>query len=200
MKIVLASDNTGKLREFRDLFHNTAFSVFPQSMFSLKSPDETGRTFDENVVIKARHASEQSGLPAVADDSGLVVEFLDGAPGIYSARYAGQNATDSENIRKLLDELKDVGQSARNAYFHCSLALVVNPEDCAPVVFDGRWQGAIAKEPAGNRGFGYDPVFYVPEMHCTSAQLEPEEKNRISHRAVALNKLKRHLLSRAGPA
>lgn len=196
MKIVLASDNTGKLREFRDLLHGTAISIHPQSMFSLESPPETGRTFDENALIKARHASRQSGLPAIADDSGLVVECLGGAPGIFSARYAGKDATDLDNMRKLLHALKDVGRSARNAYFHCSLALIGNPEDCAPVVFDGRWHGMIAQEPAGTLGFGYDPVFLVPGMNCTSAQLDAGVKNRISHRAIALNKLTRYLLSR----
>ena len=197
MKIVLASDNAGKLREFHDLFHGTAFSVLPQSVFSLESPPETGRTFDENALIKARHASGQSGLPAIADDSGLVVECLDGAPGIFSARYAGKDPTDLDNIRKLLHAMKDMDEPARNAYFHCSLALVENPGDRAPVVFQGQWQGTIAREPAGTRGFGYDPVFLVPGMNCTSAQLEPEVKNRLSHRAIALSKLKQHLLSRA---
>lgn len=184
--IVLASGNAGKLKEFSQLFGNWDIQVLPQSEFNVPEAEETGLSFIENALIKARHASRISGLPALADDSGLAVDALGGAPGIYSARYAGVGARDADNNRKLLEALQGVPGEERGASFHCALAFVRSAEDPVPLVCSARWSGRILGEPAGEQGFGYDPLFFVEEEGMTSAQLERDVKNRLSHRARAV--------------
>jgi XTP/dITP diphosphohydrolase len=183
-KIVLASGNQGKVREFTSLFADYGVDVIAQKELGVKDVPETGTTFVENAIIKARHAAEVTGLPAIADDSGLVVDALGGAPGIYSARFAGDNATDSDNIDKLLSEL--VGSDNRKAHFFCTLVFMRHADDPVPLVSQGKWQGEILNSREGDGGFGYDPVFNVPSHNCTAAQLDKAEKNRISHRGNAL--------------
>ncbi|WP_346838479.1 RdgB/HAM1 family non-canonical purine NTP pyrophosphatase [Microbulbifer sp. SAOS-129_SWC] len=185
-KIVLASGNAGKLREFSQLFASWDIDVLPQSEFAVPEADETGLSFIENALLKARHASRISGLPALADDSGLAVDALGGAPGIYSARYAGPGAGDADNNRKLLEALSDVEDGRRGASFHCALAFVRSADDPVPLVCSARWGGRILRAPAGEQGFGYDPLFFVESEGMTSAQLPREVKNRISHRGQAV--------------
>lgn len=185
-KIVLASGNAGKLREFSQLFASWDIEVVPQSEFGVSDAEETGLSFIENALIKARHASRISDLPALADDSGLAVDALGGAPGIYSARYAGEAATDVENNRKLLEALEDVPDERRTAAFHCALAFVRSCDDPVPLVCSARWRGRILHESRGEQGFGYDPLFYVESQGMTSAQLAREVKNQLSHRAQAV--------------
>lgn len=187
-KIVLASGNAGKLKEFSQLFAGWQIAVLPQSDFVVEEAAETGLSFIENALIKARHASRASGLPALADDSGLAVDALGGAPGIFSARYAGAGASDDDNNRKLLEALANVPAGQRTASFHCALAFVRTPDDPVPLVCTARWQGLILDGPAGDQGFGYDPLFYVPAEKLTSAQLPRAVKNRLSHRAQAVKK------------
>ena len=167
----------------------------PQSEFGVTDADETGTTFVENALIKARHAVDATGLPAIADDSGLAVDALDGRPGVYSARYAGPGATDEQNNDKLLAELDGVPDEARGAAFHCVVCFV-QPDDPDPIIAEGEWRGRILHERRGEGGFGYDPLFYVPDTGCASAELEPEEKNRRSHRGQALRELARKLHER----
>ena len=193
-KIVLASNNKGKVREFGEMLSSLNMEVVPQAFFNIEDADETGLTFVENAIIKARHASAIAGLPAIADDSGLEVDFLKGAPGIYSARYsdmenAGKNATDEKNLLKLLDALKDVPEEKRTARFQCVLVYMRHAEDPTPIICQGTWEGIITTEKHGDNGFGYDPIFYVPTHNCSSAQLSSEEKNKLSHRGQALKKL-----------
>ncbi|VEL95891.1 XTP/dITP diphosphohydrolase [Alteromonas sp. 76-1] len=183
-KIVLASVNQGKVREFTSLFADYGVDVIAQKELGVEDVPETGTTFVENAIIKARHAAEVTGLPAIADDSGLVVDALGGAPGIYSARFAGDNATDSDNIDKLLSEL--VGSDNRKAHFFCTLVFMRHAGDPVPLVSQGKWEGEILNAREGDGGFGYDPVFNVPSHNCTAAQLDKAEKNRISHRGNAL--------------
>jgi XTP/dITP diphosphohydrolase len=183
-KIVLASGNQGKVREFTSLFADYGVDVIAQKELGVEDVPETGTTFVENAIIKARHAAEVTGLPAIADDSGLVVDALGGAPGIYSARFAGDNATDSDNIDKLLSEL--VGSDNRKAHFFCTLVFMRHAGDPVPLVSQGKWEGEILNAREGDGGFGYDPVFNVPSHNCTAAQLDKAEKNRISHRGNAL--------------
>lgn len=185
-KIVLASGNAGKLKEFSHLFANWNIEVVAQSDFDVPEAEETGLSFIENALIKARHASRISGLPALADDSGLAVDALGGAPGIYSARYAGAGASDADNNRKLLEALAAVDDEHRGASFHCALAFVRRADDPVPLVCSARWRGHILREPAGEQGFGYDPLFFVDSEGMSSAQLAREVKNRISHRAQAV--------------
>lgn len=193
-KIVLASNNKGKVREFGEMLATLNMEVVPQATFNIEDADETGLTFVENAIIKARHASAIAGLPAIADDSGLEVDFLNGAPGIYSARYSGEGttgegATDEKNLHKLLEALKDVPEEKRTARFQCLLVYMRHAEDPTPLICQGTWEGIITTEPQGENGFGYDPVFYVPTHHCSSAQLSSNEKNILSHRGQALKKL-----------
>lgn|SRR5690606_33439266 len=188
-KLVLASGNRGKLKEFADLLNNCGFSVHAQSEFKLDSAEETGLTFIENALLKARHVCLHTGLPALADDSGIEVDALNGKPGIYSARFAGPEASDADNNRKLLAELAAVADENRTARYHCILVLMRHAEDPTPLVCQGSWEGRILREPAGDGGFGYDPLFFVPTHHCSAAQLDKAEKNRISHRAIALQTL-----------
>ena len=186
-KIVLASGNQGKVREFTALFADYGVNVVAQKELGVEDVPETGTTFVENAIIKARHAATVTGLPAIADDSGLVVDALGGAPGIYSARYAGHDALDSDNIDKLLTALAQ--QENRTAHFFCTLVFMRHADDPVPLVSQGKWQGEILKAREGDGGFGYDPIFHVPTHGCTAAQLEKSEKNRISHRGNALSLL-----------
>ncbi len=186
MKIVLASNNPGKVREIGAMLEGSGIQVVPQSDFAVGEVEETGLTFVENALLKARHAAELSGLPAIADDSGLVVDALNGAPGIYSARYAGPDATDADNLHKLLDAMVDVPEAERTARFVCLMVFLRHAADPLPLVCQGIWEGRITTAPSGEGGFGYDPIFFVPERGCTSAELPPEEKNRLSHRGRAL--------------
>ena len=192
-KIVLASNNKGKVREFGEMLSTLNMEVVPQATFNIDDADETGLTFVENAIIKARHASAIAGLPAIADDSGLEVDFLNGAPGIYSARYSGEGATDEKNLLKLLDVLKDVPEEKRTARFQCVLVYMRHAEDPTPIICQGSWEGIITTEPHGKNGFGYDPIFYVPEYKCTSALLNAEQKNKLSHRGIALAALLKKL-------
>lgn len=195
---MLASNNKGKLHEFGEILSTINIEVIPQANFKIEDADETGLTFVENAIIKARHASAIAGLPAIADDSGLEVDFLNGAPGIYSARYSdmknkGKNATDEKNLLKLLDALKDVPEEKRTARFQCVLVYMRHAEDPTPIICQGAWEGIITTEKSGDNGFGYDPIFYVPEYNCTSAQLKSEQKNKLSHRGIALKALLKKL-------
>ena len=189
MKVVLASGNKGKLKEFNQLLNPLDIEVLPQSAFNISSVEETGLTFVENAILKARYASKISGLPAIADDSGLEVDALNGAPGIYSARYAGEDATDALNNQKLLTDLQGVETHKRTARFQCLLVFLEHPSDPTPVICQGSWEGLILESPSGDQGFGYDPLFWVPSKACASAELSKDEKNSLSHRGKALRKL-----------
>jgi len=188
-RIVLASNNPGKVREFNQLLAGSEFEVLPQSGFQLEEVEETGLTFVENALLKARNAAQHTGLPAIADDSGLEVDVLDGAPGIHSARYAGAGASDRQNLEKLLDALKDVSDKKRSARFQCLMVYLRHPKDPTPMIFQGTWEGRILHAPQGNNGFGYDPVFYVPDQQCAAAELPADLKNSLSHRGQALRRL-----------
>lgn len=187
-KIVLASGNQGKIREIQALLAD--YCIENQAAFNVQEVEETGSTFVENAILKARNAALVSGLPAIADDSGLVVDALNGAPGVISARYAGEKASDNDNLVKLLEALKDIPAELRTARFICVLVLMRYPEDPFPIIAQGSWEGKIVTEPEGENGFGYDPIFWVDEYKCTSAQLSPELKNQLSHRGKALQQLK----------
>lgn len=188
-QIVFASSNEDKIKEVKHVLMHLPYDVVPQSNFNISSVDETGLSFVENAILKARHAAKISGLPCIADDSGLAVNALHGAPGIYSARYAGEQATSADNIAKLLEALKDVPPLERMASFHCVLVYMRNSMDPTPIICHGKWSGLIVDEPQGDHGFGYDPIFYVAERDRTAAQLMLDEKNKISHRAQALQQL-----------
>lgn len=188
-KIVLASNNLCKVREIGQMLAGFDMEVLPQSEFNTEEIEETGLTFVENAILKARNAAEHAGLPAIADDSGLEVDALNGAPGIYSARFAGADATDEQNLQKLLQDLKDVPQAERTARFQCLMVYMRHGADPTPLIFQGTWEGVITFAPKGESGFGYDPVFFVPTHNCTSAELPPETKNRLSHRGQALRAL-----------
>lgn len=188
-KVVLATGNAGKVREMADLLAACGLEVLPQSDFDTPEAIEDGLSFVENAIIKARNAAKYSGLPAIADDSGLEVDFLKGAPGIYSSRYAGEDANDQDNLQKLLLDLSDVPEAQRSARFQCVLVYMRHEHDPTPVICQGSWQGRILCAPRGDNGFGYDPVFYVPTHDCASAELTPEVKKQISHRGQALKQL-----------
>lgn len=183
-KIILATGNAGKIAELRALLCPT--ECIPQGVLGIDDAEETGLSFIENALIKARHASRLSGEPALADDSGLVVRALNGQPGIYSARFAGANSSDAENIERLLAKLRLVQTNNREAFFYCAIALVTHAEDPTPIIATGTLHGVITEMRAGDKGFGYDPIFYLPSHHCTLAELSSAEKNTISHRAQAL--------------
>lgn len=187
--MVLASNNRGKLREMNQILHSCSFDVVALSEFTKVEAEETGLTFVENAIIKARHACKASGFPAIADDSGLEVSALQGAPGIYSARYAGVKASDEKNLEKLLEAMVDIGDSRRQARFQCIMVYMRHELDPVPLIVKGTWEGVITREPQGDNGFGYDPVFYIPEKKCTSAELEASVKNSMSHRGQALSQL-----------
>ncbi len=188
-RIVLASNNAGKVREINQLLATGQIEVVPQRDFDIPDAVEDGLSFVENAIKKARHASSLSGLPAIADDSGIEVDALKGAPGIYSARFAGEGASDQANLEKLLESLKDVPEEARTARFQCLLVYMRHAEDPTPIICQGTWEGQVLFEARGDNGFGYDPVFYVPTHNCTSAELPAEVKNSLSHRGQALQKL-----------
>ncbi len=185
-RIVLASNNQGKVREIGQLLADRNMEVLPQSSFDIPDIEETGLSFVENAILKARNAAAHSGLPAIADDSGLEVDALNGAPGIYSARYAGPGATDEDNNAKMLEALADVPDEARTARFQCLMVYMRHAEDPVPIICQGSWEGRILRSPQGENGFGYDPLFFVPERNCSAAQLPPEVKNAMSHRGKAL--------------
>jgi XTP/dITP diphosphohydrolase len=187
--LVLASGNAGKLRELREMLHPRGWSVRAQNEWNIDEAVEDGLTFVENALIKARHAALHTGLPALGDDSGLIVDALDGAPGILSARFAGECGDDAANIQRLLEELRGVPDSRRTAHFHCAMVVVRQPRDPIPLVAFGKWRGNILKAPRGTGGFGYDPLFWVPSEDCSAAELDPVLKNRISHRGQAMAKL-----------
>ncbi|MDE2070855.1 MAG: RdgB/HAM1 family non-canonical purine NTP pyrophosphatase [Gammaproteobacteria bacterium] len=188
-KLVLASANTGKLRELQALLADLGIEVLAQGALGVPEVEETGASFAENALLKARHAARHTGLPAMGDDSGLVVDALGGAPGIYSARYAGHHGDNAANIRKLLHELRDVPPEQRGAHFHCAMACVRTADDPAPLVCEATWEGCILHAARGHGGFGYDPVFLIAGETCSAAELKPEEKNLLSHRGQALRKL-----------
>ncbi|HDY84604.1 hypothetical protein LCGC14_1038410 [marine sediment metagenome] len=187
-KIVLASGNKGKLREFAELFAPLDIEVVPQSDFDVPEAEETGLSFVENAIIKARNACEYTGLPAIADDSGIEVDYLLGAPGIYSARFAGENARDDDNLNALLTALTGVPDRERAARYQCLLVMMRHSKDPTPLICHGDWQGRILQAPMGDGGFGYDPIFWVPQTQCSAAQLTSEQKHAISHRGKAIRK------------
>ena len=188
-ELVLASGNKGKLSEMRALLAPAGISVEPMSLYTEQSPEETGLSFVENAIIKARHVAAVSGKAALADDSGLEVDALSGRPGIYSARFAGAHASDSDNNALLLELMEDVETERRSARYHCVMVLMRTPSDPMPLICSASWEGQILYAPQGNNGFGYDPLFYVPDLQCSAAELDKAHKNRISHRAKALRTL-----------
>lgn len=188
-KLVVASSNAGKLREFSALLAPLDYDVFTQSELGVQDVPETGTTFVENAIIKARNAAAHTGLPALADDSGIEVDALNGAPGVYSARFSAPNATDEKNNALLVEKLASVPKAERTARYRAVLVYMRNAEDPSPIICEGSWEGIIQLEPQGEGGFGYDPYFYLPTHGCTSAMLSKEEKNSISHRGKALQLL-----------
>jgi XTP/dITP diphosphohydrolase len=195
MKLVLASSNAGKLTELRELLGDAALILHAQSEFGVEDAEETGLTFVENAILKARHAARATGLPSLGDDSGICVDALGGAPGLYSARYAGGHGDAPANIAKLLHALDGVPDARRTARFYCVLALLRHAEDPQPLIAEGEWRGRVLHAPRGSGGFGYDPVFFDPAHGCSAAELDPVLKNRISHRGRALAALRDRLAS-----
>lgn len=187
--IVLASSNPGKVREINSLLADLDLQAQPQSDFGVMDAEETGLTFVENAILKARHAARHTGLAAIADDSGIEVDALGGAPGIYSARFAGPGASDRDNLEKLLEALQDVPESGRGARFQCLMVYLRHAADPTPLICQGTWEGRILPDPRGENGFGYDPVFYVPTHDCSAAELAADVKNSLSHRGQALRQL-----------
>lgn len=197
-KWVLATGNKGKVKEMSELLNSFAIEVLPQNHFDVSEVAETGTTFVENAIIKARHAAKVTGLPAIADDSGLEVDFLSGQPGIYSARFAGENASDRDNIDLLLSKLEGVGSEQRHARFQCVLVYMRHALDPTPIICQGTWEGTISETIQGENGFGYDPVFWIESEQCSSAQLSKERKNELSHRGQALAMLVEKLKEQLG--
>lgn len=196
-RIVFASNNAGKVREVAAMLDALNLKLVPQSFYFVPAVEETGRTFIENAILKARNASLHTSLPAIADDSGLEVDGLDGEPGVRSARYAGADGDAAGNNRRLVDELADVPEAARSARFQCVMAYLRNPDDATPLIAQGTWHGRVIETPRGTGGFGYDPHFFIPDLERTAAELTAEEKNRVSHRALALQALMAQLQGRA---
>jgi XTP/dITP diphosphohydrolase len=192
-KLVLASGNQAKLRELSSLLEALNYRLYPQADFDVPEVPETGSTFVENSIIKARNAALHTGLPALADDSGIVVDALDGAPGVYSARFAGAHATDDSNNALLVEKLRGIPAEQRTARYHAVIVYMRHADDPSPIICEGRWEGVIQLEPKGKGGFGYDPYFYLPDLGCTSAELSAKEKNKISHRGQALRQLRERL-------
>lgn len=188
-RLVLASNNQGKIEELQPLLAPLGIELISQATLGIESVEETGLSFIENALIKARHACAHSGLPALADDSGLSVAALNGAPGIYSARIAGSNASDDEKVQALLQQMQSLDRDQRQGCYHCAIVLMQHPLDPIPLIAEGRLEGIVLEEPCGTSGFGFDPVFYLPTQKCTVAQLPMFEKNKISHRALAVAKL-----------
>ncbi len=199
MRVVLASSNTGKLRELGFLLAPFDFQLVSQSSLGLRTPPETGQSFADNALLKARYAAAAAGLPALADDSGIEVDALGGRPGIYSARFAGEGASDADNLRKLLEELRDVPPPLRTARYQCVIAFVETAEDPGAILATGTWEGSLIGAPRGLGGFGYDPIFVPRGLNRTAAELEPEEKNSLSHRGQALRTLVEQLHNRRKP-
>jgi len=197
-KIVLATGNKGKVKELAAMLSSLSIEVLPQSDFAVTEVAETGSTFIENAIIKARHAAKHTGLPAIADDSGLAVDALGGAPGVYSARYSGEHATDQSNITKLLGAMADVPNDKRQAKFLCVLVYMRHADDPSPIICQGEWCGEIMTEQQGDNGFGYDPIFWVNQQNSSSAQLSPQQKNALSHRSKALKLLLAQLQNQIG--
>ena len=194
-QLVLASGNAGKLREFQTLLSNVGFEVLPQSHFDIPDAEETGLSFVENAIIKARHAAKISGLPALADDSGIEVDALNGQPGIYSARFSGEGATDECNNALLLEKLTGIPSQQRTARYQCVLVFMRHWQDPVPLIAQGSWEGTILDAPRGENGFGYDPLFWVESHNMSSAEMKKENKNAISHRAKAMQQLLQQLTS-----
>lgn len=192
-KLILASGNPGKLRELSSLLEPLEFQLHPQSDFDVPEVPETGTTFVENAIIKARNAAQHTGLPAVADDSGIEVDALDGSPGVYSARFSGVDATDDANNALLVEKLRDIPSGQRTARYRAVIVYMRHAGDPSPIICEGSWEGLIRLEPQGEGGFGYDPYFYLPDLGCTSAELSAEDKNRLSHRGQALRQLLKSL-------
>jgi len=188
-RIVFASGNAGKVREIGQLLQGLDLEVLPQSDFNVPEIEETGLTFVENALLKARNAAHHTGLPVIADDSGIAVDVLQGRPGIVSARFAGVGASDMDNLEKLIDMVKPFAEEERTARFICSMVYLRHEDDPMPVIAEGVWDGQLVIDPKGENGFGYDPIFYVSSHQCTSAELPPELKNKLSHRGQALRKL-----------
>ena len=188
-KVVLATGNKKKVEELNALLADLDYAVVPQSEFNVESVPETGTTFVENAIIKARHAARVTGLPAIADDSGIEVDALLGRPGVYSARYAGEDASDEDNLEKLLEDMNGVPAVLRSARYWCVLVYMRHADDPTPIICQASWEGSLATEPAGENGFGYDPIFNVPDLDCTAAELDPATKNSLSHRGKALAQL-----------
>ncbi len=186
-KLIIASGNSGKLGEIRHLLEPLGIEVLPQSVFNVVEAEEPYNTFVENALAKARHASKWSGAPTLADDSGICVDALNGGPGVYSARYAGESRSDERNNQKLVNALRS--QSNRKAHYYCIIVLVRHADDPQPIIADGTWHGEITLEPRGKGGFGYDPHFFLPDLGKTAAELPMEQKNQISHRGKALARL-----------
>ncbi|KAF0810908.1 RdgB/HAM1 family non-canonical purine NTP pyrophosphatase [Alcanivorax sp. S71-1-4] len=196
MKIVLASGNQKKLDELNAILAPLGCDVLPQGSFNVPEAEETGLTFVENAILKARNAAAHTGLPAISDDSGIEVDALNGAPGIYSARFAGPDATDAANNALLIQRLNALPDATRRARYQCVIVFMRHAEDPVPLIAHGSWEGEIVLQPAGEQGFGYDPYFYIPSLGCTAAQMAPAEKNRISHRGQALASLMEQLRPR----
>jgi len=188
-KIILASNNKGKLREFNDMFADTNINIIPQGEFDVEDAIEDGLSFVENAIIKARHACQATNLPAIADDSGLEIDFLKGAPGIYSARYSAEHGNDRAHNQLVLEQLTGLKQEKRTARFQCVLAFMRHAEDPTPLICQASWEGLILETESGSNGFGYDPLFWVPEHKCSSAELSKDIKNSLSHRGKALQLL-----------
>ncbi len=188
-KVVLATSNKKKVEELNALLADLDYAVVPQSEFNVESVPETGTTFVENAIIKARHAARVTGLPAIADDSGIEVDALLGRPGVYSARYAGEDASDEDNLEKLLEDMNGVPAVLRSARYWCVLVYMRHADDPTPIICQASWEGSLATEPVGENGFGYDPIFNVPDLDCTAAELDPATKNSLSHRGKALAQL-----------
>ena len=192
-KLVLASGNAGKLRELSRILDGLDYELHIQSEFDVPEAEETGTTFVENAIIKARNAAEHTGYMALADDSGIEVDALNGAPGVFSARFAGKHCSDADNNALLVKKLASIPERRRSARYRAVIVLMRHAADPSPVICEGSWEGFIQLEPAGSGGFGYDPYFYLPALGCTSAELSADEKNRLSHRGKALNQLKDRL-------
>ncbi len=188
-RVVLASNNPGKLREISEMLAGLHVELLSQSIFNVPGIEETGATFVENAILKARNAARYTGLPAIGDDSGIEIDALNGEPGIYSSRYAGEGASDAANLNKLIEVVRQIPEEKRIARFICLMVYLRHATDPAPIIAEGIWEGIAVTKPKGRNGFGYDPMFYITDRNCTSAELPPEIKNRISHRAQALKKL-----------
>ena len=192
-KIVFTANNLNKVREINELFQESIYKIIPQSEFKVTEVEETGKTFTENALIKARNAAKYTDLPVIADDSGIEVDALDGRPGIFSARYSGIGATDKDNLTKLIKYIKHIDRKNCQAKFICAMVYIAYENDPNPIIVEGIWKGYVITKPRGVNGFGYDPIFYVPEYECTSAELDRKKKNQLSHRGQAIRKLTKKL-------